>query len=165
MQATNVNVVRLAEAVQTFVEGASRGMARTYDVTRIGLLRQAVSAGPVRPSDLAEALDVNPSTVTRYVQALEEDGLVVVSGDASDRRSCLISATARGQAELARFDKAGFEVFGAVVHDWSGEDLRRFAEFIDRLAQAWTERGPASSRPSRTESGPRWRTAPVGSRR
>jgi DNA-binding MarR family transcriptional regulator len=165
MQASREEVSQLAEAVTTLVEGAHRGMARTFDLTRIGLLRLAASGDPVRPSDAADVLDVNPSTVTRYARALEEEGFVRVSGDPADRRSCLISATAEGGAELARFAEAGVDVFGAVIHDWSAEDVREFSRLITRLADDWTERGPAHTRPPRRPASPRWRTVTTGTER
>jgi DNA-binding MarR family transcriptional regulator len=159
MQTSKEDVQRLAEAVTTLVEGAYRGMARTFDLTRVGLLRLAASGDPVRPSDAADALDVNPSTVTRYARALEEEGLVRVTGDPADRRSCLISATPAGSAEMARFAFAGVEVFGAVIQDWSAEDVREFSRLITRLADDWMERGPVHTRPARRSASPRWRTS------
>lgn len=158
MQASRGEVRQLAEAVTTLVEAAYRGMARTFDLTRIGLLRLAASGDPVRPSDAADALDVNPSTITRYARALEEEGFVRVTGDPADRRSCLITATAEGGAELARLAEAGVDVFGAVIHDWSAEDVREFSQLIGRLAGNWMERGPAHTRPPRRPASPRWRT-------
>ena len=159
MQASREDVRRLAEAVTALVEGAHRGMARTFDLTRVGLLRLAAAGDPVRPSDAADVLDVNPSTVTRYARALEEEGFVRITGDPADRRSCLISATAEGVAELARLAEAGVDVFGAVIHDWSAEDVREFSRLIARLAGDWMERGPAHTRPPRRPASPRWRTA------
>jgi len=165
MQANREEIRRLAEAVTTLVEGAYRGMARSFDHTRVGLLRLAASGDPVRPSDVADALDVNPSTVTRYARALEEEGLVRVTGDPADRRSCLISATAEGAAELARLAEAGVDVFGAVIHDWSAEDVREFSRLITQLADHWMERGPAHTRPPRRPASPRWRTSVRGADR
>jgi DNA-binding MarR family transcriptional regulator len=162
MQANREEIGQLAEAVITLVEGAHRGMARTFDITRIGLLRLAASGDPVRPSDAADALNVNPSTVTRYVQALEEEGYVRVMGDPADRRSCLISATAEGGAQLAMFAEAGADVFAAVIHDWSAGDVRQFTRLINRLGGAWMERGPAHSRPHRRAASPRWKPATGG---
>ena len=162
MQANREDVRHLAEAVTTLVEGAHRGMARTFDLARIGLLRLAASGDPVRPSDAADALDVNPSTVTRHARALEEEGLVRVMGDPADRRSCLISATAEGGAELARFAEAGVDVFGAVIHDWSAEDVREFSRLITRLTGDWMERGPAHTRPPQRQAAPRWRAEATG---
>jgi DNA-binding MarR family transcriptional regulator len=165
VQASREDVQQLAEAVTTLVEGAHRGMARTFDLTRIGLLRLAASGDPVRPSDAADALNVNPSTITRYARALEEVGFVQVTGDPADRRSCLISATQAGGAELARFAEAGVDVFGAVIHDWSAEDVREFSRLITQLADDWMERGPAHTRPPRRLASPRWRTGARGTAR
>jgi len=165
MQANREEIRRLAEAVTTLVEGAYRGMARSFDHTRVGLLRLAASGDPVRPSDAADALDVNPSTVTRYARALEEEGLVRVTGDPADRRSCLICATTEGAAELARLAEAGVDVFGAVIHDWSAEDVREFSRLITQLADDWMERGPAHTRPLRRPASPRWRTSARGADR
>ena len=163
VQATREEVQQLAEAVTTLVEGAYRGMARTFDITRIGLLRLAASGDPLRPSDAADALNVNPSTVTRYVQALEAEGYVQVAGDPADRRSCLVSATTDGRIELARLKKAGVDVFAAVIHDWNAEDVRQFTRLLNRLGGAWIERGPIQSRPLRRAASPHWKTATGGS--
>ena len=157
MQATKDDVRRLADAVTGLVEGAHRGMARTYDINRVGLLRLAAGDEPVRPSDVADALDVNPSTVTRAVRALEDERLVRVTGDPADRRSCLIAATDQGLAELARLDDAGLDVFAAVIHDWSAGDVREFTRLIERLAADWAGRGPVHTRPARQSGQPRWR--------
>jgi len=165
MQATKDEVRQLAEAVTTLVEGAYRGMARTYDIARVGLLRLAAAGDPVRPGDAADALDVNPSTVTRYARALEEEGFVRVVADPADGRSCLISASAAGVAELARFSEAGVGVFGAVIQDWSAEDVREFSRLLNRLADDWMERGPIHTRPPRRPASPRWRTGAPGADR
>jgi DNA-binding MarR family transcriptional regulator len=162
VQASRGEVRQLAEAVTTLVEGAYRGMARSFDLTRIGLLRLAALGDPVRPSDAADTLDVNPSTVTRYAQALEAEGFVQIAGDPTDRRSCLISATDAGRAELDRFAEAGLDVFGAVIQDWSAEDVREFTRHITRLADDWMVRGPAHTRPPRRPAGPRWRADAEG---
>jgi DNA-binding MarR family transcriptional regulator len=158
VQATRAEVQELAEAVTMLVESAYRGMARTFDINRIGLLRLAASGDPIRPSDAAEALNVNPSTVTRYVQALEAEGYVRVVSDPADRRSCLVSATPDGRAEVAQLATAGVDVFAAVIHDWSAEDIRHFTRLLNRLGSAWMERGPARSRTPRRAASPHWKT-------
>jgi DNA-binding MarR family transcriptional regulator len=162
MEATNPELRELAEALTFLVENAYRGMARTFDVTRVGLLKLAGAGSPIRPTDAAEALDVARSTVTRYAATLESEGLVSVVGDPGDGRSCLISVTDRGREELGRFEAAGVEIFAGVLHDWSADDVRKFAELINRLATAWADRGPERSRPARALATPRWRTRTAG---
>ena len=153
----DADIQRLAVAVSELVEGARRGMARSYDVTRHGLLRLAVTDGPIRPSDAADVLDVNPSTITRTAAALEAEGLVVVAADAADGRACRIVATDAGRRAFGEFSAAGLGVFAQVVADWPAADVRRFADYVERLAEAWSERGPAATRPRRHPGRPHWR--------
>jgi DNA-binding MarR family transcriptional regulator len=149
----------LAEAINEFVEGARRGMARAYDVTRYGLLRLAVTEGGIRPSDAADALDVNPSTITRTAAALELDGLVEVVPDEADARSCRIRPTPAGHRTMAEVEDAGVAVFAAVVRDWDPADIRRFTGYIERLAEDWSAHGPTHTRPRRRPARPHWRAA------
>jgi DNA-binding MarR family transcriptional regulator len=159
MRARRDDVEQLAHAVNDLVVGAHRGMAQTFDVNRIELLRLAAAGDAVHPGDAAAALAVNPSTVTRCARALEEEGLLTVAPDPSDGRSCLLAATDAGRAELARFDAAGAEVFAVVVQDWNAADVRRFTDLIERLGNAWQERGPVQTRPHPRAAPPRWRRA------
>jgi DNA-binding MarR family transcriptional regulator len=155
----NPEVQRLAVAVSELVEGARRGMARSFDVTRQGLLRLAVTDGPIRPIDAADVLDVNPSTITRTAAALEGDGLVTVQPDGRDGRSCRITATEAGRQAFEASTAAGIRVFANVVAGWPIEDVGRFADYVERLADAWAERGPVATRPRRRPARPHWRMA------
>ncbi|WP_336322196.1 MarR family winged helix-turn-helix transcriptional regulator [Streptomyces lavendofoliae] len=51
-------------------------------------------AGPVRQSELIKVLDLDPSTVTKMLQRLEQTGHVRRSPDPADRRAVLVEATA-----------------------------------------------------------------------
>ncbi|MGW4033499.1 MarR family winged helix-turn-helix transcriptional regulator [Streptomyces sp. NPDC004838] len=50
-------------------------------------------AGPVRQSELIKAADLDPSTVTKMLQRLEQAGHVRRSPDPADRRAVLVEAT------------------------------------------------------------------------
>ncbi|MEJ8634204.1 MarR family winged helix-turn-helix transcriptional regulator [Streptomyces sp. MS2.AVA.5] len=51
-------------------------------------------AGPVRQSELIKAVELDPSTVTKMLQRLEQAGHVRRCPDPADRRAVLIEATA-----------------------------------------------------------------------
>ncbi|MEU0668717.1 MarR family winged helix-turn-helix transcriptional regulator [Streptomyces lavendulocolor] len=51
-------------------------------------------SGPVRQSELIKVLDLDPSTVTKMLQRLEQTGHVRRSPDPADRRAVLVEATA-----------------------------------------------------------------------
>jgi DNA-binding MarR family transcriptional regulator len=56
--------------------------------------------GPLALGDLAAAEQVRPPTMTRIVNALEEQGLVLKKQNANDGRSTLLSATPAGKKLL-----------------------------------------------------------------
>ena len=58
--------------------------------------------GPISLGELAAHEGVKPPSVTTMVAALEAQGLVTRSADASDRRVSLVAATARGRLRLQR---------------------------------------------------------------
>jgi DNA-binding MarR family transcriptional regulator len=67
---------------------------------RLSALSVIVFGGPLTLGDLAAAEQVRPPTMTRIVNALEEQRLVIKKQDTSDRRSTLLSATPAGKKIL-----------------------------------------------------------------
>ncbi len=67
---------------------------------RSSALSVIVFAGPITLGDLASAEQVRPPTMTRIVNALEEQGLVTKARDAKDRRTVYLSATMKGNRLL-----------------------------------------------------------------
>ncbi|MEO8546364.1 MAG: MarR family winged helix-turn-helix transcriptional regulator [Betaproteobacteria bacterium] len=63
--------------------------------TQYSLLSHVVRMAPVRPGVLAQAMDLQPSTLTRNLQALVAAGWVEV-GAGSDARSRVVTATPAG---------------------------------------------------------------------
>lgn len=138
---TNIGVLQAASAACTrFVEATRRGTEQVFDPTRVGVLRLAVERGPIRPTVIARELGVNPSSITRHVQALHALGHVTVSADPNDGRAFLVEATNRGRTELRTFDAVGLEVFAAVVEEWSEEDLLVLTTLLDRMVETWAGR-------------------------
>jgi DNA-binding MarR family transcriptional regulator len=69
---------------------------------RLSALSVIVFNGPITLGKLAEAEQVRPPTMTRIVNALEEQLLVVKAKDASDGRLIRIVATTKGKRVLLR---------------------------------------------------------------
>jgi DNA-binding MarR family transcriptional regulator len=67
---------------------------------RLSALSVIVFGGPITLGDLAAAEQVRPPTMTRIVNALEQQGLVLRKQDANDRRSTRLSATPAGKRLL-----------------------------------------------------------------
>ena len=66
--------------------------------TQYSLLSQIEHFGPVRPSDLAAAMAMDASTLTRNLQPLVANGWARI-GPGEDGRSRLVAITARGRAK------------------------------------------------------------------
>ncbi|MGA1983439.1 MAG: MarR family transcriptional regulator [Acidobacteriaceae bacterium] len=69
---------------------------------RLSALSVIVFKGPITLGKLAGAEQVRPPTMTRIVNALEEQELVVKAKDPSDGRVIRIAATTKGKRVLVR---------------------------------------------------------------
>lgn len=65
--------------------------------TQYALLSHVVKLGPIRPGDLAKRLQMDASTLTRNLQPMAAQGLLIV-GVGENARSRLVEATAAGHA-------------------------------------------------------------------
>ena len=97
-------------------------------------LMQVVAAAPgIRPSEIASAQDVHPSQVTRQVRELESLGLVQVTADTADRRSCRVTLTPAGSGELQSLTEEGLNRFGLFVADWEAEEVQMLTSLLQKL--------------------------------
>src|SRR3954452_13966426 len=107
-----------------------------------GIMCKLADEGPHRLGALASHLRLEPSTITRQVQALEEIGLAARQSDPTDRRASILDLTPTGRQVLDQTRQHRRAVLQQVLEDWSGGDLDEFGrllkEFnasIDRLAE------------------------------
>lgn len=68
--------------------------------TQYALLSHVVRLGPVRPGDLARALRMDASTLTRNLRPMVEHGWLTI-GAGNDARTRLVEATDAGRARQA----------------------------------------------------------------
>jgi DNA-binding MarR family transcriptional regulator len=106
---------------------------------RLSALSVIVFGGPVTLGDLATAEQVRPPTMTRIVNALEEQGLVTKKQDPNDRRSTLLSATPAGKKLLmegrARRVRALAKQIAALNHK-QRSTLQEAAEILKEVVRA-----------------------------
>jgi DNA-binding MarR family transcriptional regulator len=121
-----------------FMTNAALDRARRHKkaASTLGLL-QVVAARPgIRPSEIASAQDVHPSQVTRQVRELESLGTLQVTADMADRRSCRVTLTSAGSAELQRLTDAGLDRFSSFVADWEPEEVRMLTALLVKLEES-----------------------------
>lgn len=146
--------VRHADALIALVDLMSV-MQRSRLLTRSGapataLLVHLAKHGPMRASELAGALHIDRSTLSRHLSRLVSDGLVARTVDPADARAHLVSDTEEGrrlaQAAIAR----NVATFEQVMATWSDPDLETFARLLTRFSQQFETRivdGAASVQP------------------
>ncbi|MET8234180.1 MarR family transcriptional regulator [Micromonospora sp. NPDC005298] len=113
---------------------------RVLDRAAYVILRHLAEAGPQNVSALAARLNLDGSTVTRQVSALQRDGLIVRAPDPTDGRGTVISPTAAGLQRMAAVQSARTRLYGDMLSDWSAEDRTALATLLGRLNQALVSR-------------------------
>ncbi|MHB1444359.1 MAG: MarR family winged helix-turn-helix transcriptional regulator [Acidimicrobiales bacterium] len=112
-------------------------------------IEEASAAGPVRLTDLAEAMGIDISTASRQVRSVAEAGLVERTCDPQDQRASRLRLTPAGRSTLARARRASQEAMSKLLITWSVADRRTLARLLDRLVEQLAAMGTADPGPLR----------------
>jgi DNA-binding MarR family transcriptional regulator len=111
------------------------------DRSAYGIMCRLADEGPQRLGALASTFGLDPSTITRQVQALERAGLVHRRADDVDRRASILDLTDEGGVVLRHTRSYRRSRLEAVLSHWSDEErtqfgglLLKFNESIQALA-------------------------------
>ena len=89
----------------------------------------------VRTSQVGEAMDLAPSTVTPLLDALERKGLLTRRRMESDRRVVLVSPTQSGWETAERYRERDIRQFSKML-SWLGEeDSEQLLRILKRIAE------------------------------
>ncbi|WP_446216232.1 MarR family winged helix-turn-helix transcriptional regulator [Micromonospora sp. IBHARD004] len=130
-------LMRLGEATR---RGTGTMEHRLLDRAAYVILRHLDSAGPQNVSALAAKLNLDGSTVTRQVSAMQRDGLIARTPDPADGRGTVISPTPAGLQRMAAVRAARIRLYGDILAAWSPDDRDSLAELLHRLNQALESR-------------------------
>jgi DNA-binding MarR family transcriptional regulator len=125
----------LADALREVLLGVRRAApGDDHDKAAVGLLSHLVSLGPVRAGDLAERACLDPSTVSRHLKGLEDDGYLLRTPDPDDRRATLIEVSPTGYELVAAARAQRIAVLERAVSAWPSADVRDLTRLAQRLA-------------------------------
>ena len=132
--------VLLRRGQRIHLSTAAGGM--TLERSAYGILCQLADEGAQRLGTLATAFGLDPSTITRQVQALEDAGLAARTPDTTDRRASILDLTEEGREVLNSTRMHRRARLYEVMSDWSLEDrtefgrlLEQFNASVDKLAE------------------------------
>ena len=131
--------VRLTHAMKSQLVGADRDRAAHV------LLFPLVRLGPLRQGALAELVHADPSTVSRHVGVLVENGLVRRVADEADGRASRLVVTDAGLAALEVLRDERESVLDRVTANWSPSDLTTLTTLFGRLVDDLTAQLPGCS--------------------
>ena len=139
------HVERFAEALQVVARSITqarlherllRAAGVRVDRSGAALLHKLAAGGDsLRVTDLAEMLGVDTPTVTRKVQQLERDQMVIRQTDPDDRRASRIRITPTGRRIVERVWKARRAWLEHLLEGWKDDDLSTLADLLGRFAQ------------------------------
>jgi DNA-binding MarR family transcriptional regulator len=120
--------MRLVHALKT-------QMAKTdsRDRAALVLLFPLVRLGPLRQGALAELLHADPSTVSRHVATLVEQGMVRRVADESDGRASRLHVTDAGHAALEALRRERENHLAHVTAGWDAGELAALTSLFGRL--------------------------------
>jgi DNA-binding MarR family transcriptional regulator len=90
-------------------------------------------AGPQRQSELIKRLELDPSTVTRMVQRLEQPGLIRRRPHPGDRRAVLIETTPAGEALHEEVERVRHDLEERTIAGLSDEDRSDLSRLLSLL--------------------------------
>jgi DNA-binding MarR family transcriptional regulator len=155
MQPNLEEVKQMVGALFSLVGSLKRAQKNNQPANLLALLQIIAARGQVRPSELAEELGVNQSSITRQIQGLEDEGDVIVSADPKDQRACIIRLTDPGQTKMHELTQIGIERFSKFVSDWDAEEVRMLTRLLLKLEQSKTK--VAAREGSQIRAPSRWR--------
>jgi DNA-binding MarR family transcriptional regulator len=103
------------------------------DRSAYGIMCRLADEGPQRLGSLAQAFGLDPSTITRQVQALETAGLAQRATDAADRRASILDLTEEGRELLSRTREHRRGRFEAALGDWTVKERTEFGRLLEKF--------------------------------
>jgi DNA-binding MarR family transcriptional regulator len=117
---------------------------RALDRAAYVILRQLAESGPANVSALAARLNLDGSTITRQVSAMQRDNLVSRSPDPADGRGTLVTPTDHGLQRVAGVRSARRDLYGHILADWNATDRATLATLMHRLNASLSAHKPTA---------------------
>ena len=99
------------------------------------LLRIVAAHSGASSRELADMMDIRPSSLTEMLNKLEDNGLVVRTRDEKDMRVVRVSISEPGAEELKRHKEAKRQYIDILAEGLDEEEQKVFCELCDRLAE------------------------------
>lgn len=134
-----LELLKLVRHLETF--GRRSSLYRQLDRAGYLALRTIADLGPLSTKALATALNLDASTVTRQIAALETGGFVDRRPDPNDRRSSTIALTAEGRLMMGGVEQERRQGIEALVHAWDDRERSLLGRMLNKLNASLVQNG------------------------
>jgi MarR family transcriptional regulator, organic hydroperoxide resistance regulator len=131
----------LAEELLTFTRMLRPLRHSNMTPQQYWLLRQLSNEGPLRISELAQALGVTTGTATVACQRLEKSGLLTRERQIDDERVVLVVLTKQGQALIEETLQKRRDVLNQLLQVLTKDEQTKLQQIIERLLHAAEAQG------------------------
>lgn len=111
----------------------------TDDLPAFLVLNQLVYRGAARPTDLADALEITTSHISKIIARLENADLVQRAPAPDDNRAVVVGLTEVGRAVGMRIVASTERLFESIFADWSDQERSEFTRLIIKFAHSFDE--------------------------
>jgi DNA-binding MarR family transcriptional regulator len=134
-----LELLKLVRQLETF----GRRSSLYLHIDRAGYLalRTIEDLGPLSTKALATALNLDASTVTRQISALETGGYVDRRPDPHDRRSSTILLTAEGRRMMDGVERERRQGIEALVDAWDDREKAALGRVLNKLNVSLLQNG------------------------
>jgi DNA-binding MarR family transcriptional regulator len=130
------DVEGLVAALFTVNSGMTRAMKQRPKAGELRLLQAVALHEGSRPSELAEAMGVDRSLVTRQLRDLEDEGKVAVRPDPSDGRAFVAELTEQGRQQIAELTEFGMRRYESFLEGWDADEVRELTRLLWKFEQS-----------------------------
>lgn len=106
------------------------------------LIKTVAHTGPLRISDLATAVHLDTSTVSRHVAQLERTGLVVRTADPADGRAQLVGISDDGRRLLDEAFQRRRDLLESALSGWDSHDVAEFERLLAKFVSGINSQNP-----------------------
>jgi DNA-binding MarR family transcriptional regulator len=99
-----------------------------------------VEAGEIRACDLASELFVTKTSISRYVNEMLNEGLLIQRRDPSDGRAALLRASVSGRRELEKHEMKRSAYLRDLCMGWPKGDVATLTKLLQRLNDGINQR-------------------------
>lgn len=110
---------------------------------QLGALRQLVKRGPMTMNELADQMEISPSSATQLVDRLVEHNLVEREHDTNDRRILRVAISAAASEVVTAFEKESRRKVTALLSRLNDDDLQTLVSLVEQIVESTQADPPA----------------------